>query len=303
MEIFLADTEKAESLPRARIIDFLQGLDRTLAIQYLEHLIENLDDMSPDFHSRLAGLYLAHISNNNWEGKEEEKEFWKEKLLAFLKDSSQYRTEKVLAWLPADNPDFYESRAVVLSNMGRHKAALEIYVFKIRDHEKAEAYCNHVFRAAPIEPETPGKKITDSVYHILLSLYLRPPASNPTQIQPALDLLSRHGARLDASEALSLIPEETKVRELEAYFQRRIRAANTKVSESMIASQLWRAESLKVEEKLSRKRGLSAVVGETRVCPICHKRLGRSVISVMPNGSAVHYGCGHGKTLKTLSER
>jgi hypothetical protein len=37
------------------------------------------------------------------------------------------------------DPDFYEAQAVVLSNMGQHKQALEIYVFKIKDFEKAEA--------------------------------------------------------------------------------------------------------------------------------------------------------------------
>lgn len=35
---------------------------------------------------------------------------------------------------------FYEAQAVVLSNMGQHKQALEIYVFKIKDFEKAEEY-------------------------------------------------------------------------------------------------------------------------------------------------------------------
>lgn len=36
--------------------------------------------------------------------------------------------------------NFYEAQAVVLSNMGQHKQALEIYVFKIRDFAKAEEY-------------------------------------------------------------------------------------------------------------------------------------------------------------------
>ena len=33
---------------------------------------------------------------------------------------------------------FYEAQAVVLSNMGQHKQALEIYVFKMQDYAKAE---------------------------------------------------------------------------------------------------------------------------------------------------------------------
>ena len=33
---------------------------------------------------------------------------------------------------------FYEAQAVVLSGMGQHKQALEVYVFKMNDYEKAE---------------------------------------------------------------------------------------------------------------------------------------------------------------------
>jgi hypothetical protein len=33
---------------------------------------------------------------------------------------------------------FYEAQAVVLSNMGSHKQALEIYVFKLQEYDKAE---------------------------------------------------------------------------------------------------------------------------------------------------------------------
>lgn len=38
------------------------------------------------------------------------------------------------------DPDFYEAQAVVLSRMEQHKQALEIYVFKMEDYEKAEEY-------------------------------------------------------------------------------------------------------------------------------------------------------------------
>lgn len=38
---------------------------------------------------------------------------------------------------PTD-PFFYEAQAVVLCNMQQHKQALEIYVFKMHDYDKAE---------------------------------------------------------------------------------------------------------------------------------------------------------------------
>jgi hypothetical protein len=36
------------------------------------------------------------------------------------------------------DPNLYEARAIVLSNMGQHKQALDIYVFQLQDAEKAE---------------------------------------------------------------------------------------------------------------------------------------------------------------------
>lgn len=42
--------------------------------------------------------------------------------------------------LTSTDPSFYEAQAVVLSNMGQHRKALEIYVFKMKDYSKAEEY-------------------------------------------------------------------------------------------------------------------------------------------------------------------
>lgn len=36
------------------------------------------------------------------------------------------------------DPEFYEARAITFSKMGQHRQALEIYVFKLHDPEKAE---------------------------------------------------------------------------------------------------------------------------------------------------------------------
>ena len=38
-------------------------------------------------------------------------------------------------------------------------------------------------------------------------------------------------------------------------------------------------------------RNRRVVVQEERVCGVCHKRLGGSVVAVLPDNSVVHYGC------------
>lgn len=163
MEVFLTDTEHAETLPRQRVADFLQGIDTILAVRYLEHVIEELNEMSPDLHQRLLLLYLERLmkhKDGEWRFESEDAFLaWREKLLEFLKSSSQYSPAKMLDRLPRDgeldfsrsqlsyvsdkkkrksDPDFYEARAIVFSKMGQHRQALEIYVFKLKDPAKAE---------------------------------------------------------------------------------------------------------------------------------------------------------------------
>jgi tetratricopeptide (TPR) repeat protein len=137
MEVFLADTENAETLPRHQVVDFLQQIDSNLAVKYLEHIIEELNDLAPDFHQRLIDLFLERLKAGQFEN-DEEREKWRDRLQSFLKTSSHYNKVRVFKQLPPDDPDYYESRAIVLSKMGQHKQALQIYVFQVKDYEKAE---------------------------------------------------------------------------------------------------------------------------------------------------------------------
>jgi hypothetical protein len=274
MEIFVGDTGNSDTLPRPEVLDYLERQDQGLAIQYLEHVVTELHDMTPEFHTRLAGLYLQVLSRDL---SSELRNSWRARFLKFLESSDQYRAEKVLSWLPRDKPEYYECRAVVLSKMGRHKAALEIYVFKLFDHDKAEHYCMKVHRE-----NGDGSSEADNIYHTLLSLYLQPPAPYPKQLDPALIILSRHGARLEASDALKLIPENVRVSDLEVYFESRIRAANARVTENRIIAALRKSHLVDVQERLLGARNSHATVAEESVCPVCHKRLGLSVIWRLP---------------------
>lgn len=47
-------------------------------------------------------------------------------------------------------------------------------------------------------------------------------------------------------------------------------------------------------------RSRHVVVSEERVCGVCHKRLGRSVVSVLPDNSVVHYACSKKAVAKNL---
>ncbi|KAJ8129512.1 hypothetical protein O1611_g4119 [Lasiodiplodia mahajangana] len=233
MEVFLADSENAETLPREKIVGYLSGIDANLEIRYLEHIIDELGDGTPEFHNRLVELLINTLKQDtNRDVK------WEERLhrfIEFLRESDQYGLTRAFGMIPRDDSPFYEAQAVVLSKMDNHKQALEIYVFKMHDYVKAEEYCNRIHAQPAERHSSVDRSATDqdepdattSIYHTLLSLYLTPPAPHGPNLEPALSLLSRHGSRLPATSTLSLIPDTLPVADLASYFRGRIRAANS----------------------------------------------------------------------------
>ncbi|KAK8092220.1 uncharacterized protein PG998_015052 [Apiospora kogelbergensis] len=331
MDVFLADSENAETLPRERVLKYLEGIDEVLEIRYLEHIIGELGDATPDFHNRLAELFISVLKaggGGEQGGNEGEKAPMMERLIKFLRESRQYSLSRAYGLIPRDDSAFYEAQAVILSNMGSHKQALDIYVFKMQDYAKAEEYCNRIqkLQSEPTRPASPMSRrgsrpssatvplinqsssveqqyddpdATPSIYHTLLSLYLTPAPPHKPNLEPALALLSRHGSRLPAASTLSLIPDSLPAQELASYFSGRIRAANSRLAESRVVEGLRKTLLVDTQASLllgdgsgsGGGRNRRVVVGEERVCGVCHKRLGNSVVAVLPDNGVVHYGC------------
>lgn len=320
MEVFLEDSDNAENLDRQKVLTFLGGVDSSLEITYLEHLINELYDQTPAFHQHLVELYVDRIRSSFVSA--EAKDTIKEKLESFLGASKSYSQGQTFRLLPSDEPLLYESRALVLSAMGNHKQALAIYVFQLQDYAKAEDYCNRLYLAeqqqqsclldtakphtlpAPHADTDPSKP---NVFALLLSLYLNPPATEEKRWPQALDLLSKHGARLPASSTLNLMPDDLAVAQLHDYFRGRMRHATSALRRDKIVRSLEEVRKLGAERELRlgpdavvEKGGLGGrsrrvVIGEEDHCRVCHKRFGASAVRVHPDGEVVHYGCVGGR--------
>lgn len=162
-------------------------------------------------------------------------------------------------------------------------------------------YCNHIHltELSPNESSSQPRRHSyldpddapPSIYHILLSLYLSPPPPHTPQWAPALDLLAKHGARMPASSTLNLIPEVLPIKDLESYFQGRIRSATTAINEGRIVTGLRSTVAIMEEAKLRLGDGVArgnggrnrrVVITQDRVCGVCHKRFGGSAIKVLP---------------------
>lgn len=238
---------------------------------------------------------------------------------------------------------FFESRAIVLSAMGNHKQALQIYIYQLHDYQKAEDYCNRIYlqeqvtattSPTPNTPGTPsvlspsatsgvGKRLgytsavttrekdfvpydagdaPPNIYTTLLSLYLRPPPPQKEVLwPPALELLSKHGARLPASATLDLLPADLLIGELEAYFRGRMRNTNSVRNEERIVKGLEGVRKVELERQLllgsegkpggAKGRNRRVVIREEDHCKVCHKRFGNSAVRVYPDNEVIHYGC------------
>lgn len=160
-------------------------------------------------------------------------------------------------------------------------------------------YCKRIY--------TPSSA-TSSIFLTLLRIYLRPsPSYQPpshdkdsTFLRPALDLISRHSRRIDAEEALQLLPPLVSAQDLRAFL---IEALRAPVFDTMVVRDVAKARTEQVARRLMWLQSNRVKVTDTRMCvelpldsgiwttngpscrcPQCHKRIGHSSIAVHTPG-------------------
>jgi hypothetical protein len=269
-QIFCADVGKVSTLPRFAVVQDLERFNVNLCVQYLEHIIA-LGEGDPSLHEKLALLLLKHVtsasrssssssSSSDGEGSRAQAV---QRLHAFLESSVQYRAEKILSRLPAnaDDADLLEVRALLLGRLGQHEGALRIYVSRLQDADKAEAYCRRVWLDA-----SATRPADADVFLTLLRLYLRPSDGAALQLEPALRLIARHGARIDAVAALELLPPLVQLRDIEAFAKKTLQQDAARRNEARVVREIQASRALQLDERLLRLHARRVKVTETRTC-------------------------------------
>jgi hypothetical protein len=100
-------------------------------------------------------------------------------------------------------------------------------------------HCKRVYHAGP---ETSG------IFLTLLRLYLRPTSQTSSDLlQPALELISRHGPRLDAVETLQLLPPLVTTDDIRPFL---IDALRTPVFDTRVVREISKARNDQLSRRL-----------------------------------------------------
>ncbi|KAI8067557.1 CNH domain-containing protein [Gongronella butleri] len=294
MDIFIDDLAEVDLFPRERVLQHLASIADALMIQYLEYIIDELKDSTPAFHNRLAIAYLDQIKMDK---TDDDKVHLRSKLLQFLINSTCYKAEKILTRLPLN--DLFEERAILLSRIGQHDQALDIYVYKLQNYAMAEEYCSKIYKDDPA--------MGSEMYLTLLRVYLQPSHTSRQDarqplLEPALRLLAHHGSHINAAHVLAILPADTPLQGLFPFFEKYIRESHRARNKNRVVKNLLKAEQFQAEQQLAWQQSRSVKITEDRMCPQCNKRIGNSVFAVFPNSVVVHYSCKE-RYDKTLGKR
>ena len=312
LTIFTSDTQEIEQLPRDRVLAHLELHAPQIVIKYLEHIIFDWKETKAEFHNRLVNCYKDSIMPLmrdylfSLRSSEQRKPAGKEsgklgelraRLLFFLEQSTQYQPMKLLRYFPQDV--LYEERALLYGREKRHEEALAIYIYILKDHEMAEQYCHRIYNA---ESCTESDR---NVFLCLVKMYLKPEllpslgAPNSVfnnvklcpNLQAALDLLCKYAKRIEITEALDMLPPQTKLKDISTFLTTVLKDKMQNKRSASVRKSLLYADHLQIYEQKIYYQSTKCEINEERGCRMCHKRIGTSAFARYPNGVIVHYYC------------
>ncbi|KAI0244753.1 Vacuolar morphogenesis protein 6 [Massospora cicadina] len=314
MPLFVDDHATAHTLPAQGILQLLEQSSFRLAFEYLNRVLpahhvgrpELLDQIQkslphPMDSTELAvklELFVCHPSDDGlrleiYKNDLPSGDAMPDDVVEFsstfrcfvsflLAEPALYKPEKLLGQLPTAM--FFKPRALVLSRLKRHDQALNLLVYRLQDIDGAEDYCRRFN--------------SKDVFKILLKTYLDPASSDPNlpdnelpYLEPALQLLDKHGARIDAAQALDFLPNRVKMLSLGGFLTQNLRHLVASAHEARIQLSLLRAESVRLSCRLAELKADPVPLDATTLCPVCLKKIGTSAFAIFPDRQVVHYSC------------
>lgn len=124
-----------------------------------------------------------------------------------------------------------------------------------------------------------------NIFITLLNVYLHPRPEEgridtKPQLEPALRILAKYGARMDANYVLEILPPLLTVQELQTFLCKSIRKSISWSNNHKVVKKVRTARMDQVNQSLVDLENRRVKVTDARLCPVCHKRIGNSVIAI-----------------------
>ncbi|XP_017260971.1 transforming growth factor-beta receptor-associated protein 1 homolog [Kryptolebias marmoratus] len=274
------------------VIAYLGKHNQALLL-YLEHLVLEKRIQKEKVHTHLAVLYLDRVLSllSGTPAGEEQLTKAREKLQAFLRESSLYRVHFVLGKME-NYEELLLERATLHGKLEEHDKALHILVHKLRDFRSAESFCMWASSCR-------DSAFQQRLFHLLLGVYLDRSENSPAAggqaggelEMAAVDLLNRHGEVFDAVRVLRMLPEDWSLQLLRPFLNRAVRASTHACRTSQIALGLARSENLQVLHDRLKEVKKPIFVSEKKGCHLCHNTFSEPDVVCLPGGVPVHAHC------------
>lgn len=200
------DDDPLKELNHEQVVGFFEQsiepkeLSSYLIRTYLQYCVyiwadksANLSNLLIDVYKRYVESLYANLPSGTTKNPAFDQSVTYRKLLKlFLSETSSYDMSYALSKLDLD--DYPEERAIVLGRMGKHHEALNIYVNKLNEPEKAEAYCNYIYSQQQANPGLQQQQ-QQNVYYELLQIYLQSDYEE-VRIDGSVSLLNAHSNKV-----------------------------------------------------------------------------------------------------------
>ncbi|XP_049848367.1 vam6/Vps39-like protein [Schistocerca gregaria] len=276
-----------------------------LVRDYLEEMIFANGDQTLEFHDELLKLYLdpllsSAIDLSTWENSRDQKH-----LLKLFEISHSLRPEYILSHYPLTEYSLYREKAALLAKLGEHKAVLKECIFKLRDLQEAEAYCEKI----TAESRESSLEISNASYNVdapahttifcqFLELLLQPPSQeeNETVYQARLSyawtLLEKHYRRFPLQRVFSTLPTDTPLQRVQGYLELVLKDMVQLQRHTQVLLNMEQSNAFHTTIAHKQLQAKYVNVDENTNCKKCQKKIGLSIFIYIPgNGDTMHYQC------------
>jgi hypothetical protein len=122
-----------------------------------------------------------------------------------------------------------------------------------------------------------------------------PRGPDDVRVAAVMDILSRNFDKIDAAQALALLPPDMPLAAVAPFLQATLRHAGDAARTLAVTRQLAVLRHVKTHDALVTRQARAVTLDRGSACPVCSRRLAvggaHGVFAVYPNGVTVHYAC------------